>query len=283
MEIQKIGVIGLGKMGIPMAQNLLKANYQVTVYNRSKGKADELLAAGATEGNSPAQLLTTCDVVILMVADDNAVNEIVNGEDGLLSANISGKTIINMSTVSAENSIAAAKLLADHHYLDAPVSGSVKQAQEGSLVIMVGGKEDVFTDVKPVFDCLGKLALYVGENGAGNTAKLAINALLAFHAQGLAEAVSFAEKKGVAGNNLLTLINNSALGNVFMKIKGDAILTANYNAAFALKHIVKDLRLANDAGLNSQLALAAKNSFELAADRFAEEDIISIYKAIDQA
>lgn len=278
MNIQKVGFIGLGNMGIPMAHNLIKANYQVAVFNRTIGKADDLLSAGATASSSPAQLLTDCDVVILMVSDDKAINELVHGIDGLLNAEAEGKIIINMSTVSPANSQQIEKILHKHHYLDAPVSGSVKQAQEGSLVIMVGGDKAAFENAKPIFDCLGKLALWLGQSGSGNSAKLAINALLAFHAHGLAEAVAFATKQGIAATDLLTLLNNGAMGNVFMKIKGDAILNDNFTAAFALKHIVKDLRLANDAGLKSPLAIAAKNSFEAAQDDLGEEDIIAIYK-----
>jgi 3-hydroxyisobutyrate dehydrogenase len=281
-NMQKIGFIGLGKMGIPMAQNLIKAGYELTVFNRNSAKASDLINAGAKVVSHPVNLLPQCDVIILMVSDDAAVNAIFKGKDGLLSGDIAQKIIINMSTVSPSISKEMEELMAQKNgnYIDAPVSGSLKQAQEGTLVIMAGGNSEAFDRVKPIFDCLGKLALHLGLTGSGNNAKLAINALLSFHAQGLAEAIAFARNKGIKTSDLLELINNSALGNVFMKIKGDAIMQQNYDAVFALKHIAKDLRLAKDEGLNSPLANAAHESFNTAEESLGEEDIISIIKTL---
>lgn len=265
-----------------MAQNLIKAGYELFVYNRSVAKADGLIAQGAKSVNKPSDLLKPCEVVILMVADDKATSDIIKGENGLINSASAGKIIINMSTVSPAISKEMTTLLAQKgaFYIDAPVSGSLKQAIEGSLVIMAGGDKAAFEKVKPIFDVLGKLALQVGEIGAGNSAKLAINALLSFHAQGLAEVVSFAKQQGIETKDLLELINNSALGNVFMKIKGDAILQENYNAVFALKHIAKDLGLAKAEGLNSPLANAAYASFKNAEQELGEEDIIAILKKV---
>nr|WP_255376655.1 NAD-binding protein [Mucilaginibacter sp. OK098] len=120
----------------------------------------------------------------------------------------------------------------------------------------------------------------VGETGAGNTAKLVINTLLGIHAQGLAEAVVFAQQNGIAATDLLTLINNSALGSPFIKIKGDAINNDNYNAAFALKHIAKDLRLAKDLGLSTPLGEAVFETFQQAEPALGEEDIIAVIKEV---
>ncbi len=129
---------------------------------------------------------------------------------------------------------------------------------------MVGGNEIILEKVKPIFEHLGKLTLLVGGTGAGNTAKLAINILLSFYAQGLAEAVIFARQNGIKTEDLITMIGNSAMGNVFTKIKGDAILQNNYKAAFALKHIAKDLRLAKEAGLKTPMGEAAFKTFQKA-------------------
>jgi 3-hydroxyisobutyrate dehydrogenase len=156
----------------------------------------------------------------------------------------------------------------------------VKQAEEGQLVIMVGGNEAILEKAKPLFEHLGKITMLVGSTGAGNTAKLAINILLAFHAQGLAEAVVFARQNEIKTKDLMTLINNSALGNVFSKIKGDAIIQNNYKAAFALKHIAKDLRLAKEVGLATPLGETAFNTFQQAEPGLGEEDIIAIIKHV---
>lgn len=282
MNLTKIGWIGLGKMGVPMAQNLLNAGFDLSIYNRSKKALTNFEDLNVTVFDSPKELLTACEVVIVMISDDHAVNEVFSGENGLLSAEAKGKIVINMSTVSAEISRKMSALLHENgnEYIDAPVSGSLKQATEGTLVIMAGGNAEVFEQLIPIFNCLGKLALRVGEIGAGNSAKLAINALLSFHALGLAEAINFAKEKGIEPSTLLELINNSALGNPFMKIKGDAILQENYHAVFALKHIVKDLQLAKDAGIDGPLANTALQTFTNAQSELGEEDIISIYKKL---
>lgn len=282
MNKQNVGWIGLGKMGLLMAQNLINAGYLLKVYNRTKGKADLWLDKGVKEIPSPAELLNESDVVILMVSDDSAIHEIFTSENGLLSSPEKGKIIINMSTVSPAISKEMAHLskINGNSYIDAPVSGSVKQATEGSLVIMAGGDHQTFEEVKPIFNVLGKLALKVGENGAGNAAKLAINTMLGLHAQGLAETILFANKQGISTKDLMELINNSALGNAFIKIKGEAILNDKYEAAFALKHIAKDLRLAKNEGLDSPLANVLNHSFQVAEKELAEEDIIAIIKTI---
>jgi 3-hydroxyisobutyrate dehydrogenase len=283
MSTIKIGWIGLGTMGNPMSQQLIKAGYLVTVYNRTKEKEDAIKAQGATTAPTPSALIQQTDVVIIMVSDDKAIKDIFYGEDGLLNPKTSGKVIINMSTVSPAISkeVGVKCLEQGNHYLDAPVSGSVKQAQEGSLVVMIGGDATAFEQVKPVLEKLGKLAILVGDNGAGNVAKLAINTLLGIAAQGLAEAVILARNNGIDPGDLTTLINNSALGSAFGKIKGDAIVNDNYQAAFALKLIAKDLRLAKDIGLSTPLGETVYQTFQKAEAEYGNEDIIAIIKQVD--
>jgi 3-hydroxyisobutyrate dehydrogenase len=282
MNTKKIGWIGLGTMGIPMSQQLIRAGYPVTVYNRSKEKEESLKAAGAATASSPKELIQQTDLVFIMVSNDEAIHDIFNGAEGLLSAKAGGKVIINMSTVSPGISKQMAALCREQgsDYLDAPVSGSVKQAQDGTLVIMVGGTANTFEQVKPELEKLGKLALLVGDSGAGNNAKLAINTLLSIHSQGLAETVLFAQQNDIKTEDMLAIINNSALGNIFAKIKGDAILNDNYKAAFALKHIAKDLRLAKAEGLNSPLAQVAYQTFQEAEPAHGNEDIIAVIKQV---
>lgn len=284
MSKSKIGWVGLGKMGVPMSGRLIKAGYEVVVYNRTKEKEANVKDQGATSAATPVALLEGSEVIILMVSDDEAVRQIFTGDSGLLTGNTTGKTIINMSTVSPGISKEMAALCQQkgNYYLDAPVSGSVKQAEEGQLVIMVGGDKDVYGQVKPIFDQMGKLALWMGEQGAGNTAKLAINTLLGIQAQGLAEAAFFAKSHGIQLEDLFTLLQNSALGNPFGKIKGEAILQNNYQAAFALKHIAKDLCLAKDEGLNTPLGQVVYDTFLKAESTLGEQDIISIFQYLNK-
>ncbi|WP_412467596.1 NAD(P)-dependent oxidoreductase [Pedobacter sp. KLB.chiD] len=282
MNTIKIGWIGLGNMGIPMAGQLIKAGYAVVVYNRSKGREAALTEIGAIVAENPKELMNRTDVVLLMVSDDTAIDQVFNEKDGLFDADISNKVIINMSTVSPAISKKMGALCKEKggQYLDAPVSGSVKQAETGQLVIMVGGNETTFEQVKPILEKIGKMAVYLGDTGAGNVSKLAINSLLALYTQGLAETVLFAHQQGIKTEDLLHLLNNGAIANVFTKIKGDAIIADNYKPAFALKHIVKDLNLAKAIGLDSPLAKTALNTFEAATAKYGEEDLIAVIKHI---
>jgi 3-hydroxyisobutyrate dehydrogenase len=278
MNTTTISWIGLGNMGNPMSQRLITAGYPVTVYNRNKEKETTLKAAGATTAATPAELISKTTVIFLMVSDDQAIRDIFQGKDGLLQTETTGKLIINMSTVSPgiSKEMALACEKQGSQYLDAPVSGSVKQALEGQLVIMAGGTTKAFEQATPILQHLGRLVLRVGDHGAGNTAKLAMNMLLGFHAQGLAEATLFAQKHGVETSDFLNIFNNSALGNVFGKIKGDAILQDNYKPAFALKLIAKDLRLAKAEGWNTPMAETTWQSFQQAEPGFGDQDIIAI-------
>jgi 3-hydroxyisobutyrate dehydrogenase len=282
MDTPKIGWIGLGRMGTPMSKKLVKAGYHLTVYNRSAAKEEALKLIGATSVSSPRNLIQQSDVIIIMVSDDPAISEIFLADEGLLRSAATGKIIINMSTVSPAINKVMASLCGQqgNHYMDAPVSGSVRQAEDGQLVIMAGGDETTFEKVKPIFEHLGRLALLVGGPGAGNTAKLAINTLLGILAQGLAEAVVFARRNEIKTTDLITLLNNSALASAFVKIKGEAIIQNKYEAAFALKHIAKDLLLAKKEGLATPMGETAIKTFLKAEPAFGEEDIIAIIKQI---
>jgi 3-hydroxyisobutyrate dehydrogenase len=271
MNTTTIGWIGLGNMGRPMSQQLQKAGYSVTAYNRS-----------TTPDITPAAVLKASDLIFIMVSDDNATRDVFTSNAGLLSTKETNKLIINMSTVSpgVSKEMAAMCEQQGNHYLDAPVSGSVRQAEEGQLVIMVGGTTAAFERALPILQQLGKLVLRIGDTGAGNTAKLAINLLLGLYAQGLAEAALFAQAHGVRTADFLQVFNNSALGNVFGRIKGDAILHENYKAAFALKLIAKDLRLARAEGWKTPLAETTFQTFREAEPQYGDLDIIAIIKQL---
>jgi 3-hydroxyisobutyrate dehydrogenase len=284
MNTTTIGWIGLGNMGIPMALRLIDAGYSVTVYNRNRAKEATAKASGAKTADTPATLIKDNGIIFIMVTDDKAIRDVFSGDDGLLSANTSGKLIINMSTVSPGISREFGGICRKqgNEYLDAPVSGSVKQALDGQLVIMVGGSQPAFDKATPILQHLGRLSLHLGDLGAGNTAKLAINVLLSFHAQGLAEATLFAQQHGVRTEDFMNIFNNSAMGNVFGKIKGDAIIADNYGAAFSIRNIAKDLRLAKAEGLTTPLAETAYQTFQAAEPKYGDLDIIAVIKEVGQ-
>ena len=283
MNKLKLGWIGLGNMGNPMVMNLLKAGFEVMVFNRTKGKEAPLIQAGATAAQHAIELMAKCDVIITMLSNDDAVKEVFEGTHGLLSKQNSGKLIINMSTVSPETSRYLAKKCSDQEvqFIDAPVSGSVKPAQDGTLVILVGSTTTNFELAKPIFDVLGKVAIHVGDAGVASSAKLAINYLLGLNLQGLAETVLFAESNGVSKEDMLQIINAGACGNGITTIKTTSILNDSYPAAFALKHLVKDLRLAKEAGLDSPLIHPLYDSYATAEkEGSVDQDVMAILSSL---
>jgi 3-hydroxyisobutyrate dehydrogenase len=272
-------------MGVPMVKNLVKAGFNVTVYNRSAEKAEALQKEiGVSVAESPAALVDSSDFVITMLADDAALTEIYTGAGGVLSGKPgNGLLCIDMSTVSPETTKKLAALCAEKGiaYLDAPVSGSVKPAEDAQLIIMAGGSRADFDKAQPIFNALGKASLLLGPNGAGNNAKLAINLFLAITIQGFSEAILFAQKNGIDTAQFLDIVNNGAVGSGLTKLKSGAILADNYKAAFALKHLVKDLRLAQSQGMDLPAGEAVLATFEQAlAGGLGDEDMIAIIKEL---
>lgn len=299
MAKQRIGWIGLGNMGVPMVRNLIKAGFEVTVYNRTVSKTEALQKEGAAVAARPRDLWATADTIITMVSDDAALRQVHDGMDGLLagvgaggdakaraaggqgSDAAVGKTVIDMSTVSPDTTRELADRLAEKGvaYLDAPVSGSVKPAELGQLVIMVGGRTDVYEAARPIFERLGKISFRMGEQGSGNNAKLAINLLLAFNMQGLAESVFFAREKGIVPAEMLSVIGESAVSNGFTKMKTANLVSEDFRPAFALKLLAKDLRLVKEQGLHTPGGLLLQDTYRQAqAAGLGEEDMSAIWK-----
>ncbi|MED2255263.1 NAD(P)-dependent oxidoreductase [Brevibacillus parabrevis] len=281
-----IGWIGLGNMGVPMASNLLSAGYDVRVWNRSPEKAAPLVALGAKQTESLAQLVDECDVLFTMVSDDEAVKAIYTGTDGLLSARVSGKLAIDMSTIAPETSrfLAEQSKKVGLRFLDAPVSGSVGPAKEAQLVIMVGGEKADYDVAKPMLDKLGKAAVYLGSHGAGTSAKLAINLLLGITVQGVAETLLFARSLGIDTEQMLEIISQSAVGTPLIRGKAASILADDFPAAFALKHMAKDLRLAREAGVATPLAESAQATYRHALEEgLGELDLMAILRHLKGA
>lgn len=286
MNQTKIGWMGLGNMGTPMATNLLKAGYNMTVFNRTKAKTKRMTDAGAAVVDTPVNLFETCNVVFSMVSNDDAVKQLYLGENGLLSSTYTqDKIAIDMSTISPTTSRLIANSCKEKgiQFLDAPVSGSVKPAQDGTLIIMVGGASAVYEKAIPLFDILGKLSIHLGDNGMGSSAKLAINFFLGLNIQGIAETVLFAKNKGISAENMLAIINEGACGSGISHMKTSNILNNNYTAAFALKHLAKDLRLAKEAGLHTPLLDPLFATYQNAEqDGFGNEDVVAVMKYLEK-
>ncbi|MED1948746.1 MULTISPECIES: NAD(P)-dependent oxidoreductase [Brevibacillus] len=280
-----IGWIGLGNMGIPMASNLLAAGYDVRVWNRTPGKAAPLVALGAKETATLSELVAQSDVLFTMVSDDDAVKAIYTDSDGLLSLPVQGKLAVDMSTISPDTSrfLSEQAKQAGLRFLDAPVSGSVGPAKEGKLVIMVGGEQADYEIAKPMLDKLGKAAFYLGPNGAGTSAKLAINLLLGITVQGVSETLLFASSLGIGTEQMLDIISESAVGTPLIRGKAASILADDYPAAFALKHMAKDLRLAHEAGVSTPLAESVNATYRHALESgLGELDLMAILRHLGE-
>ena len=257
----KVGFCGLGKMGVPMAARLLAASHDVMVWNRTPGRAGELVEAGATEAGSPAEVAAGAEVVVTMLADPPAVEAVVAEVAGAMDA---GATLVEMSTIGPEavRSLAAGVPA----MLDAPVLGSVPQATEGTLKIFVGGDASVFDRCRPVLDAMGT-PRHLGPLGAGAAMKLVANSILGALMGGLAEALALADAFELEESAVLDILAESPIG-VTVKGKRNFIESGVYPANFNLALAAKDLRLvtsaATSAGVELRMAAAARSWLERA-------------------
>lgn len=243
--MKKIGFIGLGKMGSPMARNLYQAGHEVAVYNRDPEKAAVLQEQGVLVAQSMQEVVYKKDVVITMLSDDVAVQEVIAGEDGVLDYIESPTVLVDMSTVSPDTSLLIAEMAREMgiDMVDAPVSGSVNAAESGNLLILTGGHPETFATLQDVFSVLGKESYYFGENGSGCRAKLVINLMLGMAMQGISEALVLAEKFGLDRSRIIDMMQQSAVASPFLGFKRHSLINEEFPAAFALKHMHKDLGL----------------------------------------
>jgi len=256
----KIGFIGLGIMGKPMAHNLLKAGHQLVVFDIVKDKMDELVAAGAVAATSPKNVAESCMYIITMLPDSPQVKTVVLGEDGILKGAKAGSVLIDMSSIapSASQEIASECEKAGVRMLDAPVSGGEPKAIDGSLSIMVGGDKSLFESVKDdILLKMGASAVYCGEIGAGNTTKLANQIIVACNIAALAEALTLAKKAGVNPMQVYEAIKGGLAGSTVMNAKAPMMIKGEYKPGFRVELHIKDLANALQTGrvLDSPLPL----------------------------
>ena len=271
----KIGLIGLGLMGRPMGMNLLKAGHRLTVWNRTASRADELVAAGAILAKTPCEAAADADVLLTMVSDPPALEEVLWGvgaggrgigpSDAALPALKSGSIYIDSSTVSPDmaRKIAAACAEKGVRFLDAPVTGGDWGAKKGELVFMIGGDEQTLKAVEPILGVMGKRWFLLGPNGAGQTIKLAMNSILALEVQALSEALALVTAAGLSGEKLIEVLQSSMARSGVLDVKAPNLLKGEYAPSFPLRLMYKDISLALD--------LAAKLGVALPAVRAARE------------
>ena len=243
----KIGFIGMGIMGKPMALNLVKAGYDVTVSNRNMAKCEPLVAAGAKSG-SYIEVAESCDVVITMLPNGPQVKSVILGENGVAAHMKAGSVFIDMSSINPVDSKALCEGVAPYgvEMLDAPVSGGEPKAIDGTLSIMVGGKQDVFDKYKEMLSAMGSSVVRCGDVGAGNTTKLANQIIVACNIQALAEALTLAQKAGVDPNLVFDAIRGGLAGSTVMNAKAPMMIAGNDKPGFKIDLHIKDLNNALD-------------------------------------
>jgi 3-hydroxyisobutyrate dehydrogenase/2-hydroxy-3-oxopropionate reductase len=254
---QSIGFIGLGIMGQPMALNLAKAGYQLAVYNRTRSKAEPLERAGARVAASPADAVRDAEVIVTIVSDSAAMEDVVCGPGGVLETIRPGAVLIDSSTISP----VVSRKLACHvagkgaRMLDAPVTGSKHGAEKGDLIFMIGGERAALDRVMDVLQVIGKKHVYCGENGKGLAAKLAMNSILATTVAVFSEGFVAATKAGVSPQTLLEIMQSSLARCAIVDFKAPFVFRGDFTPYFPLKLMHKDLELAMEAAYAQNVAM----------------------------
>ncbi|MFF8965137.1 2-hydroxy-3-oxopropionate reductase [Streptomyces globisporus] len=256
-NLPKVAWIGLGIMGSPMSENLIKAGYSVTGYTLEQDKIDRLVTAGGTGASSIADAVRDADVVITMVPASPQVEAIAYGPDGILENAKRGALLVDMSSITPQTSVDLAKNAAEKgiRVLDAPVSGGEAGAIEAVLSIMVGGEQADFDAAKPLLDALGKTIVLCGPHGSGQTVKAANQLIVAVNIQACAEAVVFLEKSGVDLTAALNVLNGGLAGSTVLTRKKDNFLKRDFAPGFRIDLHHKDMGIVTDAARNVGAAL----------------------------
>lgn len=293
MKLEKgkttVGFAGLGVMGHSMAGHILEGGFPVFVYNRSKGKALDLMDRGARWKDDPAALAEACDVVITMVGYPADVEEVYFGERGLFKGVGPGAVLIDMTTSSPDLAIriAAEGAKKGVSVLDAPVSGGDKGAREATLSIMVGGDEDIFCAMEPLFALMGKNIVHQGGPGSGQHTKMANQIALASNMMGACEALAYGQKAGLDPQKMLSSISGGAAGSWALTNLAPRILAGDFAPGFFVKHFLKDMKIALEeadrAGLEIPGLKGAFAQYSRTAAMGLEDDgTQALYKVYDQ-
>ena len=253
----KVGFIGLGIMGMPMARNLIKAGFEVIVYNRTASKADKMVSEGAKKASSPKDVASQCPAVITIVSDTPDVESVILGENGVIEGIKPDSVVIDMSTISPQATQKIATRLREKggHLLDAPVSGGEGGAIAGTLSIMVGGDPKVFERCQPILRAMGKNIIHVGGNGMGQTVKLMNQILVAGNLNAVVEALVFAQKSGVNLEKATSAVSGGAAGSWQLSNLAPRIYKRDFEPGFMIDLMQKDLKLVMEAAAAAKTPL----------------------------
>lgn len=248
--MKKIGFLGLGIMGKAMATNLIRAGFELTVWNRTQEKCLPLVELGAQLGKSPAKVVAETDVTFSMVSDPMAALSLCFDEGGVLEGMTPGKGYIDVSTVDPATAVRIAEAVKGRggRFLEAPVSGSKKPAEDGSLVFLCAGDESLFHEATPALSLMGKKSFYFGEVGRGAQMKLVINMIMGTMMTAFSEGLCLGNRLGLQMVDILEVLTQGAIDNPMFRLKGPQMAANKFTTAFPLKHMQKDMRLALQLG-----------------------------------
>jgi len=253
----KLGFIGIGSMGRPIARRLLQAGYKVSVYNRDRSKAEALVGHGAVVANSIAELASNTDVILSCLANDDAVQNVYAGPEGVFANVRPGTVVMEMSTVNPETSRELYKLGAARavSLLDLPISGSTPAAEQGTLTLFAGGDEKIFHNAEPIFRAVAQQYFYLGPSGSGTTMKLVVNTLLGVGMQAIAEAVALGQKVGLNRDRLFDVLSHTAVIAPAHAGKLAKVARNDYTPQFAIRLMNKDFRLILETAARIQVPM----------------------------
>ncbi|MDA0597618.1 MAG: NAD(P)-dependent oxidoreductase [Chloroflexi bacterium] len=257
MNSEKIGFVGLGMMGLPMARNLVEYGYSVTVFDLNDSTVNAAKEFGASSADSAAETAAISDIVITMVPDSEHVEAVIAGDEGILEGLKPGSIVIDMSTIDPKMGKKMANLIEakGSNFVDAPVTGGVEGAQAGTLSILVGGNAEVFERALPVLNVLGRDVSHMGPVGSGHTTKIANQLIGVATLAGMAEAFVLAKKSGLDMQAFFDAVKNGAGRSWALETLGPKILDGDFAPGFMVKHMQKDLRLAGQLAAETGTAL----------------------------
>jgi 3-hydroxyisobutyrate dehydrogenase-like beta-hydroxyacid dehydrogenase len=281
-ERSKLGFVGVGYMGRPIAQRLLESGFRLSAYDRHRTKAEELIRYGGTVAQSVAELSSSCDVVLSCLANDEAVLNTYQGADGVFASANRGSLVIDLSTVNPQTSRELSRLGSERgvHVLDVTISGSTPVAEQGALTLFGGGDQGCFTAAESIFRVIAKKYFYLGPSGSGATMKLVVNSLLGIGMQAIAEAVALGESSGLDRNRLLDVLSETAVVAPAHVGKLERAMKSDYSPQFPLRLMNKDfgliLSLAAAVGAHMPAARAAYEVNEMQSKQGKEQDFSAV-------
>jgi 3-hydroxyisobutyrate dehydrogenase len=287
--MERVGFIGLGIMGSRQAASLRRAGYELTVYNRTRERAEAWAAEhGGHVADSPREVGERSDVVITMVVDGPQVEAMLLGEDGAAAAAKPGTLFIDMSTIGPADArrIGAALEEQGHGFVDAPVTGSAPKAQDGTLTIMAGGSDEDMKRAMPLLEAMGEIIVHVGEVGTGQQVKVLSNAVSAVNCATLAQALVVGRRAGVDLEALLKVMGAGSANSTMLQLKGEPMLAHDFAPLFKLEHMLKDVRLclqeAREAGAAFPAAALAGELYAAGAGRgLGEQDFAAVLEVVE--